>query len=212
MKLPPAEPAGLSVKMVFKGGEALDESVCKSERGYTMSYAVHVNDTIVYGTQGVCRIDEVSRKNFSGKPVEYYVLTPLDNSRSTIYVPVQNENLVGKMRRVLSAEEVYGIIQKMPEEESEWIENENQRKEKYREILAKGDRLELVRMIKSLYQHQQEQLAKGKKFYVSDERFFHEAEKMLYEEFALVLHIKPEQVLPFILEQISSPAAGEARG
>ena len=59
-------------------------------------------------------------------------------------------------------------------------------------------------MIKALYHHKQERLSEGKKFYVSDERFFREAENMLYEEFAIVLHISKDQVLPFILEQIHS--------
>ncbi len=167
-----------------------------------MDCTVQVHDTVVYGTQGVCRIDGVAKKDFCGKPVEYFVLTPLDNSRSTIYVPVQNKKLVEKMRRVLSVEEIYDLIEKMPQEDVTWIENETERKEKCRAILAKGDRLQLVRMIKALYQHKQEQLAKGKKFYVSDERFFHEAENLLYEEFALVLQIPREQVLPFILQQL----------
>ena len=52
------------------------------------------------------------------------------------------------------------------------------------------------------YQHKREQEQKGRKLHISDERFFREAEKMLYDEFALVLHIQPDQVLPFILEQI----------
>ena len=57
-------------------------------------------------------------------------------------------------------------------------------------------------MIKALYYHQQEQHAKGRRLHTADEHFFREAEKLLYDEFALVLHIKPEQVLPFIMEQV----------
>lgn len=44
---------------------------------------------------------------------------------------------------------------------------------------------------------------------MSDEHFFKEAERILYEEFALVLKIRPEQVLPFILEQIGIDAKEE---
>ena len=39
---------------------------------------------------------------------------------------------------------------------------------------------------------------------MSDERFLKDAERLLYDEFALVLRIKPDQVLPFILKQINS--------
>lgn len=37
---------------------------------------------------------------------------------------------------------------------------------------------------------------------MSDERFLKEAEKMLYDEFALVLNIREDEVLPFIMKQI----------
>lgn len=171
-----------------------------SEKAVKIVYSV--NDTILYGSHGVCRITGIEEKNFSGNLVKYYVLCPVYSENSTIYVPVDNEKLAGKMRRVLTPEEIYQIIRVMPQEESFWIEEENERKEKYKEILARGDRLELVKMIKALYYHQQEQHAKGRRLHTADEHFFREAEKLLYDEFALVLHIKPEQVLPFIMEQV----------
>ena len=161
----------------------------------------HVNDTILYGSQ-ICRIEESTQKNFNGSPMEYYVLKPIYNDTSTIYVPVHNEKLTGKMRRILSAEEIYRLIRSMPDVDSEWVENEAERKETYKEILASGDREAIVRMIKALYHHQQVRQAQGKKLHVSDERFLKEAERTLYDEFALVLHISQEQVLPFILDQI----------
>lgn len=90
----------------------------------------------------------------------------------------------------------------MPEENADWIDNENVRKERYREAIAQGDRSELIKIIKGLYQHQQELQEKGKRLHLADERLFRDAEKMLYDEFAMVLNIKREQVLPFILQQI----------
>lgn len=42
----------------------------------------------------------------------------------------------------------------------------------------------------------------GKKLHACDERFFRDAEKMLYEEFAAALNIDKEGVLPFILSKI----------
>lgn len=161
-----------------------------------------INDMIIYGVNDICKIVDIADKDFSGSKTEYYVLKPLNNQASTIYVPVNNENLKKKMRCVLSVSEIYEIIHSMPEEKSVWIENENERKEKYKEIIACGNRRELVQIIKALYTHQQQLQAKGKKLHAADERFFKEAEKLLYEEFAIVLDIKQEQVLPFILEQI----------
>lgn len=161
-----------------------------------------IGDAVLYGTQGVCRIAEITQKTLNKTVVEYYVLKPVYCDHSTIYIPVQNAELTGKMRRVLSEEEVSDIIHAMPFEESIWIEDEAERKERYRDIILRGNRMELVKMIKALHAHQQQQQARGKKMHQADERFLKEAEKMLYDEFALVLHIEPNQVLPFIQEQI----------
>ncbi len=163
-----------------------------------------INDTILYGAHGACRFEGLIRRQFNGIQNDYYVLKPVSGDNSTIYVPVRNEKLVGKMRPVLSEEELRALIKQIPAEDSLWIENEQERKEKYHSILSSGDRLGLVRIIKGLYFHQKEQKAKGRKLHSVDEHFFKEAEKILYDEFALVLHIEPEEVLPFLLEQLES--------
>lgn len=161
-----------------------------------------INDIILYGIQGVCKIVDITEKEIDGKCREYYVLKPVYESNSTIFIPVHSEKLTAKMRRILSNEEIYALIKAIPDESTVWIDNEALRREKYSEILTSGDRAALVRMIKTLYLHRQVQREKGRKLYISDERFMNDAEKMLYDEFAYVLHIKREQVLPFILEQI----------
>lgn len=166
-------------------------------------------DLVSYGMDGIYRIEKIARMCFYGASEDYFVLRSNGNPDSTIFVPVNNENLKKKMRRILSPDEIYALIHAMPEQKSIWIEDENERKEKYREILARGDRSELVRVIKTLYLHRQKQNESGKKLHLSDEHFFKEAERILYEEFALVLKIRPEQVLPFILEQIGIDAKEE---
>lgn len=161
-----------------------------------------VNDIILYGLNGACKITDITKREIGGRTVEYYVLRPIYSNASTIFVPTNNENLTSRMRQVLSAAEIHALIQSMPQEKSVWIEDENQRREAYKEILSNGDRQELIRLIKALYLHQKELQQIGRRLHISDERFLKDAERLLYDEFALVLSIKPEQVLPFIMEQI----------
>lgn len=163
-----------------------------------------INDTVVYGAQGVCRIEGITKREMGGRSMEYYVLKPVYDSSSTLFVPVSNDKLVARMRRVSSPEEITALIKAMPEEDADWIENETQRKERYKEVIARGDRVELVKIIKALYLHQQKLQEKGKRLHLADDRLFREAERMLYDEFALVLNIKREQVLPFILQQLGA--------
>ena len=165
-----------------------------------------VNDTVMYGAQGVCRIVDISEREFAGNTMTYYILKPVYDEKSTIFVPVKNEKLTEKLRRILSAEEIHTLIKSMPEEKTLWIEEENVRKERYKEILTHGDRTQLIGMLKALDVHRKELEEKGKKLHIADDTFFKEAEKMLYEEFALALDLQLEEVLPFILEQIEVKA------
>lgn len=161
-----------------------------------------VNDIVLYCSYGVCKIVEISNKNFNDKILEYYVLRPVYDKKSTIYVPVSNQTLTAKMRPILSVEEIYDLVHFMSKENLIWIENETIRKQQYKQILVDGKREQLIQLIKTIYLRQKKLKVSGKRLHITDERFLKEAEKMLYSEFAYVLNIECEQVLPFILEQV----------
>ena len=161
-----------------------------------------VGDKVTYGIHGVCVICEIEKKEFMGKFSDYYVLRPVYDERSTVFVPTDNETLVSKMSRIMTAREIYDLIKLMPSEDNIWIESSTDRKKKYAEILKSGDRHALVRLIKTLYLHREKQKEAKKKLHISDESFLRDAEKLLYEEFAHVLNITKDQVLPFIMRQI----------
>ena len=149
-----------------------------------------VNDVIVYGVQGVCKITGTEEKMLSGKKKTYFVLKPVGDKGSTIFAPTDNELVLKKMRRLLTKDEIDKLIDSMPDENAVWVANENERKELYKNILAKGDHLELIKMIKAVYTHKAEREAEGKRLHMSDERFFKDAEQILYNEFQYVLDIK----------------------
>ncbi len=162
----------------------------------------NVNDTVIYSPCGVCRISEIAERDFSGEPVKYYILRPVGESKNTFYVPTENEQLTAQMRHILSKDEIEELIRIMPDEDYIWIENEYERKEEYRRILRSGDRRELIKLIKTLYIHRKSCSEHRKKLHSADEHFLKDAENMLYEEFAYVLGIPREQVIPYIKEHI----------
>lgn len=161
-----------------------------------------VGDTVLYGNQGVCRIVGTEEKELGGTNIEYFVLKPVYDENSTLYVPLSNSNLLSKMKSVLSAKEIYEMIKEMPDEDTIWIDDENERKQKYQQIINEGNRHKLVQLIKTLHIHEVSQQEKGRKLHICDEIILKQAEKLLYDEFALVLNIKPNEVLPFIIQQI----------
>ena len=147
-----------------------------------------INDMVVYGNEGVCKITDLTKRSFANKVVEYYVLKPVYNEHSIVYIPIDNEELVSKIKRILSVEDIHELIRTLPNEDYCWIENDNQRKEKYREIIKSGNRKELMKK-------------DGKKIHAADDKFFKDAEKVLYDEFAYVLDIEQEDVVSFICDQ-----------
>ena len=162
-----------------------------------------VNDVIIYGTQGVCRIVGIEEKTVSGTKKNYFVLKPVNDGGSTIFAPTDNENVLKKMRALLSREEIYALIDSMPDENAVWIRSDNERKEHYRKILASGDHVELIKMIKAIYAHKKEREAAGKRLHMIDEHFFKDAEQILYNEFQYVLKLNSkEELMAYICSRI----------
>lgn len=163
---------------------------------------IQINDKVLYGVHGVCNVEAVEEKKIAGKIMEYYVLKPLYDHGSTVYVPKANEALVSKIKRIMSADEIFDTIRSIPDEELIVFENESDRHQIFNEILCSGDRVQLIRLIKTLYVRQQKRIEQKKNLLMSDEKCMKDAERILYEEFAYVLKIERDQVLPFITRQI----------
>ncbi|WP_294579406.1 CarD family transcriptional regulator [uncultured Thomasclavelia sp.] len=161
-----------------------------------------IGDSFLYGREGVCKITDIVTRQIKGEDKQYYVLEPQDQ-HIKIFIPVDNNQAVSKMRRVLSKEDIYKLIKAMPDNETIWIEDKNVRKQKYNNIIINGDHEQLVKLIKTLYLHREEKLKSGKNFHVQDQQFLDTCEKILYDEFSTVLNIKPDQVIPFIINTIN---------
>lgn len=161
-----------------------------------------IEDIVVYGNCGVCKIVNICKKQIGEKQVSCYVLKPVRDETTTIYCPIDNDKI--KMRKLLTPEEIDNLIQTMPAAQTQWEANDQIRKEKFHAILKKADHRELITLIKTLYFHKVESTRQGRKFHLNDERVMKEAERILYGEFAHVLHIEPDEVVPFITGQLNA--------
>ena len=162
-----------------------------------------INDVIIYGTQGVCEIVGIEEKTISGVTKNYFVLKPMKDQGATIYAPTDNAHVLKKMRRLLTVEEINGLIDSMPDEQTGWISNVNERKECYKNLLANGDHAALIQMIKAVYAHKKEREAAGKRLHMMDEHFFKDAEQILYNEFQYVLKLDSKDALmAYILSRL----------
>ena len=161
-----------------------------------------VNDMVLYGTNGVCKLVDIDVRDCGGRMVEYYILKPIYASNSTVFVPVNNEKLTSKMRYVLTKEEIDEKIRLIPESSPGWIDDA--RKERFKDIVSRADTFELIQLIKTLLEHQEAVMARGKKLHVADERMLQEAEKMICDEFSYVLGISKEEVPSYITDSMKT--------
>ncbi len=166
-----------------------------------------VNSYVVYGMQGACRICERRRENLTGEEKDYYILSPIDDPKMVIYVPVDSQTLTAQMRPLLSPEEIDLLISKACEEGTlEWIHDSRTRSEHFRNILQSGDRHNLFRLLRTIYLRRAEQEAQGRKLYAADELVYEKAARLLHGEIALSLRIRPEEVQDYIRARL--PAEG----
>ncbi len=159
----------------------------------------NVEDYVIYGASGVCRISDIKKERIKGVTREYYVLKPVYAENSTLYIPLDNMNLVERIRPVISSEELDTVLLAVPDRNDEWIENDFERAEKYKETLRSGNRTEIIEIIRVINRRQKELQSRGKHLHVADERIKREAQTPLCSEIAFVKTITPDEALKLIL-------------
>ncbi|NLN23186.1 MAG: CarD family transcriptional regulator [Clostridiales bacterium] len=169
-----------------------------------------VGDTVVYGTNGTCEIVEISEFDFTGEKTLYYVLRPKGDKSSLIYVPTDNKDLTSKMKYTLDEDEIRKLIESVADFEPLWVDNAIARKQRCRDIVASGDRRELICMVKNLYHREKQMKAKGGKLNMTDEQYYRTAIKMLCDEFSDVLKISHEKLIPILTGEKELPPKASA--
>lgn len=163
-------------------------------------------DLIVYGDEGVCRVDEIGIPPISGidRSRQYYILSPLYRS-GKVFTPVDTSVY---MRPVIDRAEAMALIRHMPEMKPEVPAHQNARelKEYYQATVSTYVCEDLVKLIKTAYTKRKRALETGRKVSQIDERYLKRAEEQLYGELAVALDMEREDVPGYIKETIA-PAA-----
>lgn len=118
---------------------------------------------IVYGTTGVCKVEEIGTLQMSGvsKDKLYYTMTPIGSQGSRVYVPVESDKAV--IRPVLSKSEAVALVEEIPSIELLWVDDEKKREEIYKTTFRTCDCREWIKIIKTLYLRKMSRIAEGKK-------------------------------------------------
>lgn len=159
-----------------------------------------INDLLVYGTRGICMIEDIVERTVDDSVGSYYVIRPLVVCRSVIYLPTQNLENNPNIRGIITKEEAQRLLDELSDSEPLWFAD-SIRRERYKDIITRGERKELLRMIITLTRHKKKQMKFKKRLHISDERFLADAENILYGEIAYLLGMSYAEVKEKVLAQ-----------
>lgn len=161
----------------------------------------NINDCVVYGSAGVCRLTGIEKQCFDGEhEMDYFILSPLHSSTSKYYLPVNKCS--NKIRKLLTKDEIISLIDSAAKSDDVcWQNNSKERKSLFNSILNSDDCEKMLEMLKTLHFHQEKQKLNGKKLISSDEIAMKTAENVLFQEFSIVLGIDYDSVEDFIISR-----------
>ena len=160
-----------------------------------------VNDVVIYGTSGVCKILDICQKSFAGTVSNYYILKPLLQNGTTVFIPTDNSRLTSKMHLTLTQDKFNCIFRSVCNKTPLRPESEQERQSKFAEILESGNREALMLMIYDLHNYQTEQRENGRRLHLADERLLNSAESLLFDEVAYVFNIDRSDAAEFVKKQ-----------
>ncbi len=161
-----------------------------------------VGERVVYGIHGVCCVADQENRMVDGVRRTYLVLEPVGQDGARYLVPTHNAAAMGKLRPMLSADEIPGMLRSEPVHSDCWIQEENRRKQAYRELISSSDSEKLMQMVCTLYRHKAAQVAAGRKVHQCDDNFLRDAEKLLSGEIALAMDLEYDQARSYLREQL----------
>lgn len=160
-------------------------------------------ELVVYGTTGVCRVEEITRPNLSGpdRNKTYYLLKPLYQD-GVIYAPVENAKV--PMRPVISAKEAEALIDLIPTIKAEVFLGPTLQAlaQHYQSAVRTSDCKELVELMMSIYAKRRQAEAQNRRLGMVDERYMKQAERLLHGELSVALGIPLEEVQPYIARRV----------
>lgn len=154
-------------------------------------------DMVVYPIQGVGRIDEIEKRTFKGKDLDYYVIA-LEEAEMVLRVPVDKSEVLG-IRSIVTKEVAESALKSISKEPVAGPSDWKQRYNMNLDLLKQGDIEDIAEVVCKLYHR-----SKVKELPVQERKLYDDALKLLVDEvsFSLVKSKKEVEQLVFCqLEQ-----------
>ncbi|MCI7767633.1 MAG: hypothetical protein MSJ26_06615 [Oscillospiraceae bacterium] len=157
---------------------------------------------VIYNGRELCRVGEICRKCFDGvHEEEYFCLIPENEPKACYYVPA--DRLEGRIRPLMTREEIYAAIDGSRTGHSLSCTDKNQRRAVLLQTVKSGDSRLIIGMIRELFEEKKRRAAQGKELISCDEKALASACRVISSEFSAVLGISEEEVGRLIEERLS---------
>lgn len=161
----------------------------RKEEEYDM---FELNDKVVYGVIGVCVVEQIAKPPIKGIDGEYYFLQPVYDSKGLIYSPVKSNKVL--MRTVMTESDANKLVERAKNCRTDDALNEKVVAFQYDEMVKSQDALQLMHLIRGLYNIKNERAKDLRKMKSADSRMLLTARKLLYGELAVSLNQEYEEV------------------
>ena len=151
-----------------------------------------INEYVIYGMQGACRIQDITEVDFGEKGKLYYKLVPENDKGSEIYDSVENGEK--KMRKPLSKDEAVQMISEIPKVKGRWISDDRERERTYKEAIFNGNYGEMMELLAGLFEKRKARIKQGKRQTELDDRISRTTKRVFLGELAIALDTDAEQL------------------
>ena len=159
-----------------------------------------IKDYVVYGLNGVCIVEYIEKMMLKNKELEYYILSPINNKKMTIKIPVDNKTTA--IRELMSKNEVMNLLEFISKKETIQIDDYRKKNQEYKTIIRSGNVIEIIKVINSINLEKDEKASLGKKINKTEDDILISAKKQLYQEMSIVLDININEVEDYIIKNI----------
>ncbi|MDO5517483.1 MAG: CarD family transcriptional regulator [Clostridium sp.] len=161
-----------------------------------------INDYIVYGDNGICKVVDIGVPSVScSKDKVYYTLEPVYES-GKIFTPVDNDRIV--MRNLIKKEDAEKLIASINSMEPYWIDDYREREMKFKEVIKSCDCSQEVLLIKSVLERKEACKSTGRKLSQNDDKFLKRAKEKIVTEFSIAFDMPSEMVDKYIKDSVKS--------
>lgn len=160
-----------------------------------------------YAANGVCLVADIGAPDFEPSAKDpYYILKPIGDRATTVFVPMGNELLLSRMRKLLTKEEIDSLLGAVKDGSVEWINDRKKRAELFEGIIKRNGILDILRLVGCLYIKREELAGKigNKRLTFSDQDVLERAERLIEDEFSFVLGIPKAEVAEYIKRRIDA--------